>query len=226
MRMQRRSFRAGWWLVLKLGASLLLATAAAAQETNGCGSGWNSHLVPDGLKIIGCNFKPACDAHDICYGRCMGFKPGKAPAQCEYLRCLSGGDLVGKPVCDSVAFREQQLAARDRRVRCDANFMIDITRSNPGNARCDLFSGLYPFAVRVLGAKNFLGMDTLDEVAMSKADKQRYVDAINELLATWPDERLSDLARQIRSGDAPVDLMQPIEFDPEVGLRNRSPSEP
>ena len=77
--------------------------------------------------------------------------------------------------------------------------MVDITRSNPGNARCDLFSGLYPFAVRVLGAKNFLGMDTLDEVAMSKADKQRYVNAINELLATWPDERLSDLARQIRS---------------------------
>lgn len=225
MRMSRRSLRLALPWVLTLLASWFIAATAAAQMTNGCGSGWNRYLVPDGLKIIGCNFKPACDAHDICYGRCTGFKPGEAPAQCEYLRCLSGGDLVGKPICDSVPFRDQQLAARERQVRCDANFMIDITQTNPGNARCDFFSGLYPFAVRVLGAKNFLGMDTLDEVAMSKADRQRYVDAVNELLATWPDERLSDLTRQIRAGDPPFDLTKPIEFDPKQGLRNRPPSD-
>ncbi|NCT84021.1 MAG: hypothetical protein GXC94_12795 [Comamonadaceae bacterium] len=204
--------------------ALIVAPLAAAQETNGCGSGWNRYLVPDSLRIVGCNFRPACDAHDICYGRCTVFKPGSSPPQCEYLRCESGGDLAGKPICHSTSFRDNRLAAEERRVKCDAAFMVDIVRSNPGNARCELFSGLYPFAVRVLGAKNFMGMDGSEQVAMSKADRQRYARAIQQLLDTWPEDRLAALALQIREGKAGVDLNRPIEFDPKRGLRNRPPS--
>ena len=207
-----------------LALALCLSGWSAAQETNGCGTGWNRYLIPDKLKIIGCNFRPACDAHDVCYGRCFGFTLGSSPPQCEYLRCERGGDLAGQSACDSVAFRENRLAAQERRVLCDAAFMVDISRTNPGNARCDLFSGLYPFAVRVLGAKNFLGMEPPDRVTMSQADQQRYASAINELMAKWPSDRLADLARQIREGTSGVDLTKPIEFDAQSGLRNRPAS--
>lgn len=199
----------------------LASCAAYAQETNGCGTGWNRYLVPDRIKLIGCDFKQACDSHDVCYGKCSTYEPGKAPKQCEYLRCETNGDLVGRPICDSIGFRENRIAAEERRAKCDATFMIDISRTNPDNPRCDFFSGLYPFAVRVLGGKNFLGMDSLDQVSMSETDKTLYAKAINELLETWPDNKISDLANKIRKGTSGIDLSKPLFFDPEKGLVNK-----
>ena len=220
----RRELRSEGRRAAVLALALCFPAWSVAQVTNGCGAGWNRYLVPDKLKIIGCNFRPACDAHDVCYGRCASFALGNSPPQCEYLRCERSGDLAGQSTCDSVAFRENRLAAQERRVLCDAAFMVDISRTNPGNARCDLFSGLYPFAVRVLGGKNFLGMEPPDRVNMSQADQQRYASAINELMDKWPPARLAELSRQIRDGTVGVDLTKPIEFDAERGLRNRPDS--
>jgi hypothetical protein len=211
---------------LRVMAILLLSLGACysvrAQGTNGCGTGWNRYLVPDRIKIVGCDFKKACDNHDICYGQCSRFSVGGSPAQCEYLRCERGADLFGKQECDSVAFRENRIAAQERRSICDAAFMVDITRTNPGNQRCDLFSGFYPFVVRVLGVKHFLGMDAVDHVAMSETDRAQYAEALNMLFNTWPEDKLFDLATQVRQGRAKVDLTRPIEFDAQLGLRNRA----
>jgi hypothetical protein len=193
---------------------------AHATETNGCGTGWNRFLVPDRIKIIGCDFKKACDNHDVCYGQCSKFSAGSSPAQCEYLRCEKDGDLFAKQECDSVAFRNNKTAATNRRAECDGAFMVDITKTNPNNPKCDLFSGLYPFAVRTLGRKNFLGMEDAEQPSMSDADQSRYADAINKLLSTWPTDKQAMLAKQIREGKANVDLTQPIVFDPNIGLRN------
>jgi secretory phospholipase A2 len=44
--------------------------------SNGCGSGWNGPLVPDGGLFW--DFGPACDAHDKCYGTC-----GKSKDACD-----------------------------------------------------------------------------------------------------------------------------------------------
>ena len=37
---------------------------------NGCGTGWNTWLVPDSLPVLSCAFESACNAHDVCYGKC------------------------------------------------------------------------------------------------------------------------------------------------------------
>ncbi|MBR3924663.1 MAG: hypothetical protein IKJ45_16210, partial [Kiritimatiellae bacterium] len=44
-------------------------------SVNGCGSGWNTYLVPDADysiigKIFGVDFEVACNRHDRCYGTC------------------------------------------------------------------------------------------------------------------------------------------------------------
>lgn len=133
-----------------------LAHGQSATRPNGCGSGWERFIVPDRIKLIGCDFRASCDQHDLCYGACGTYESGKSPPQCEYLRCKEGGDLYGKEECDSIKFRRLGITAEQRRVKCDADFMINIVANNPGNARCELFSAVYPFAVRVLGSKAFV----------------------------------------------------------------------
>lgn len=118
--------------------SLLAAIAGAvfAQQTNGCGSGVERYVVPDRLKIIGCDFKQSCDQHDVCYGACSSTLQNNMPPQCEYLRCQLGGDLYGSNICDSVKFRRLRIAAEERRAKCDAEFMVNLVKNNPGNSRC------------------------------------------------------------------------------------------
>jgi hypothetical protein len=136
---------------------------------------------------------------------------------------MPGGDLVDKPACDSVKFRDYKEAARERRVDCDGEFMKDITRNNPNNPKCDLFSGFYPFVVRALGSKNFLGMDSVSQVNLSEGDKTRYIEALNLLFATWTNDQIATYAKAIEEGKAKVNLDKPIKFDRKVGLKNVKP---
>ena len=67
-------------------------------------------------------------------------------------------------------------------------------------------------------------MDTVDQIVMSSADKARYADAVNKLLATWPEERIAKFAQQLKDKTSSVDLTKPIAFDTQRGLYNIRPS--
>lgn len=203
-------------------AAIFLSCNTYAQETNGCGTGWNRYLVPDRIKILGCEFRAACDSHDICYGKCSNYGKDSSPPQCQYLRCEKGGDLWGTEVCDSVPFKKNRIAADLRRAECDAKFMINISKLNPENRRCDIFSGFYPFVVRALGGNNFLGMENSPTASLSEAERIEYANAINLAFSTLPDDELAEIFEQTQGDKPTLDLSKPIEFDPRFGLRNKS----
>jgi hypothetical protein len=70
-----------------------------ASKPNGCGSSWTIYLVPDSIPVAECTFRPACDQHDNCYGKCEGRAKDIRAPQCAYLRCRSGGDLFNSAQC-------------------------------------------------------------------------------------------------------------------------------
>lgn len=197
----------------------VLQSATYAQQANGCGSGIERYVIPDKLRIVGCDFKRSCDAHDVCYGACSATPSNNESPQCEYLRCQKGGDLYGSTTCDSIKFRRLGVAADERRVICDAKFMVDIVKYNPGNSRCTLFSALYPSAVRVLGSRSFVGIDSAKST-WSEEDKSAYASAINELFSTWSEPRIGQYTKALNEGKANVDLNKPLRFDPRIGLVN------
>lgn len=210
-------------------ACCLVAVACAAvqaeaseQASNGCGSGWERYVIPDRLNIIGCDFKQSCDNHDACYGACMSRAQQVSSPQCDYLRCERGGDLFGLKTCDGIRFKRLRVAAAERRAVCDANFMVDIVKLNPGNARCTLFSAIYPSAVRVLGARAFVGVDALD-ISWTEEQKVPYASAINELYRHWSTSRIEQYINAINVGEVKVNFDKPIVFDPDVGLVNLRP---
>lgn len=197
-----------------------LAQSSQSSATNGCGTGWSRPFVPDRIKFLGCEFKNSCDLHDVCYGSCELSGVANAVAQCQYLRCELGGDLHGKPICDGIRFTELRTAANIRRAECDAKFLVDLTKANPKNASCTFFTGFYPFMVRILGNRAFLGIDAMADIGWSEVEKTAYVAAISKLLETWPAEKIADLGLKIRNGTADVDLLKQIKFDSEKGLIN------
>lgn len=205
--------------VLAAAGFAIAHTVALAQEVNGCGTGWNRYVVPDRLKIIGCEFKQSCDNHDRCYGACSHGAPGSALPQCEYLRCEANGDLFGTKTCDGIRFKRLRIKAEERRAKCDANFMVDIPKLNPGNARCTLFSAIYPSAVRILGQRACVGIDAL-QTAWTDAQKDAYAKAINDLYLQWSEERIERYVGALRRGDISVDFGKPIVFDFNLGLKN------
>ena len=211
------------WLRLTCALLFLYSPSLFAQpdlSTNGCGNGWGRYVIPDRIKPIGCEFKSSCDKHDVCYGSCGSFKTNVSLPQCEYLRCAPGGDLYKKPECDTIKFRRLSIAAEERRVQCDAGFMVDIVKANPGNARCTLFSGIYPFAVRVLGSNAFVGLDEYSGGIWTEDEKRKYAEAINSLFSEWSDEQILAYTKQWQKETPKVDLSRPIFFDKKKGLRN------
>jgi len=198
----------------------IVHSLSLAQQANGCGSGWDRYVIPDRLDIVGCDFKRSCDNHDTCYGACAAGSKSAPSPQCEYLRCERGGDLFGSKACDGIRFKRLSIAAAERRAVCDANFMVDIVKLNPGNSRCTLFSAIYPSAVRVLGSRAFLGVDAMP-AGWTDAQKQAYADAINELFSRWPNSRIDQYSNALKRGEIKVDFEKPMVFDPGVGLVNR-----
>lgn len=83
-------------------------------EVNGCGSK-NGYSWPDTYFDGAVNFKPACDAHDSCYGTC-GSKKENCDTQfysdlkraCLYGMSGYGKDLFMLPVCNSLAWSYYQ----------------------------------------------------------------------------------------------------------------------
>ena len=190
-----------------------------APLTNGCGSGWNSYLVPDRIKPLACEFKSSCDRHVTCYGSCVNASLSDKP-QCEYLRCEKGGDLFGQNECDGTRFNALKTAATARRAICDNNFYDDLVKFNPNRPQCRIFAWLYPFAVKVFGASAFIGIDGTTVAAFTEAEKQAYADAINTMLSQWSPEQLTRFEEGLKAGTIKVDLTKKLAFDPARGLFN------
>lgn len=121
-------------------AILLIAMPAAARadnqcKVNGCGpDGAIGRLVPNRFFQL-CEFKPCCDSHDRCYGR-----------------CLDCGDLHGRPECKDKAKRKA------RRAACDNALYDDINRLNANRALCNGFAFAYWSAVNLAGDRFFYGL--------------------------------------------------------------------
>ncbi|WP_139352063.1 hypothetical protein [Polaromonas sp. A23] len=217
----------GTRVLLVVGFMLYVCASAQAQQpaplsvpmTNGCGSGWNSYLVPDRIKPLACEFKASCDRHDICYGVCVNAVLSDKP-QCEYLRCEKGGDLYRQNECDGTKFNALRIAAKARREICDGGFLTDLVNFNKNRPQCRVFAWLYPSVVRVLGASAFIGIDGSVAANFSEAEKQAYADAINAMLSQWSDERLVRFEEQLKTGAIRVDFTKKIAFDPARGLFN------
>lgn len=197
------------------------ALAQPDAAANGCGSGWNTYLVPDALPVLGCQFESACNGHDQCYGKCIPGAPGSKAPECEYLRCRKGGDLEGRPECGTPAFSELRLAATERRQTCDRNFYTALLNTNRDRRRCAAFAALYRGAVQLFGDGSFFGVgpeatDRAPEIRMP-ADAQ---EAIIELLSEGTPNQLEAVVHKLEAPEPELDLTQPLKFDRWRGLRN------
>jgi hypothetical protein len=130
--------------VLVVFSALWIATSAYSQATpaseviNGCGSGAFAFLVPNKTYFSGCEFKQACDVHDLCYSRCE-------------TKGTFVGDLVGSTACDD------PVAASQRRSKCDDSLRENIVEINPGKSICSMYGAIYRFAVQAIGKNFFKG---------------------------------------------------------------------
>lgn len=112
-----------------------MAQGANQCTPNGCGpAGWLGWLVPN--SPLGCQFKAACDAHDICYSRCV-------------TGCSSN---AGTPACDGDC--QARKAEKDK---CDTAFVTKLKADNPGKARCQELADDYYWFVSNCGCKFFRG---------------------------------------------------------------------
>ncbi len=207
-------------------AALALASVAASGQPisatpNGCGSGWNTYLVPDTLPVLSCRFETACNRHDLCYGNCIPGSPGALEPACAYLRCRAGGDLDGQAECQSPAFSELRQQATQRRQVCDRSFYDELQRTNRDRRLCTAFALLYREAVALFGAGSFFGAgpeaaDRGPEIRVPP-DSQK---AIDELLRSGSDRQLDELIRRLEAATPEIDLGQPLRYDRRRGLTN------
>lgn len=192
-----------------------------AAAPNGCGSGWNTYLVPDSLPVLGCRFETACNRHDQCYGKCIPGAPDALAPACEYLRCRAGGDLEGQAECESAAFAALRSDATQRRQICDRAFYDDLQRSNRDRRPCAAFALLYREAVVLFGAGSFFGAgpevaDRAPEIRVPQ-DSQK---AIDDFLRKGSDRQLDELIRRLDAATPELDLGQPLKYDRWRGLTN------
>ena len=115
---------------------------ALGLKTNGCGAeqGWSSYFVPNKTLISHCEFKSSCDAHDMCYGR-----------------CLVGGDLFGNPTCND------ESARRERRKVCDVALSQGIRQKNQDKNVCGMYASLYQWAVDKFAYNAFHGVASAEQ---------------------------------------------------------------
>lgn len=107
------------------------------RKTNGCGTdGIAGLLVPDSTIFSRCQFKKACDTHDLCYGRCQMYR-----------------DLHGKTTC------KDPIAKEGRRKVCDTTFFDDIVSDNKDRGICKFYAKIYQTVVKTFGKGNFFGYE-------------------------------------------------------------------
>lgn len=204
------------------GESAIASVAAQNAAVNGCGSGWNTWLVPDSIPVLQCNLVEACNQHDRCYGKCEGRARDATAAECEYLACREGGNLYQSERCETDIRLVRLLSdAQQRRRSCDQTLADDIASQNAGKVACEAFAAVYRFAVQKWGDSAFRGIDAVllaDAVGQPKAE---YDAAIREFFRSGTTEQFERFMSRTSNGGRSVDLAKPIEFDPETGLVNK-----
>lgn len=204
----------------KLVASFALVVSsglAFASDPNGCGSGWNTFVVPDRIRLLGCEFKASCDLHDKCYSICDSSVIGI----CEYRRCRAGGDLFGNSVCaEDEKYIKLMSAAQARKSSCDVNLSDDIINRNPNKLGCRALSVLYRYAVKEWGDGNFAGYGTIDRPMAWRQPQREYNKALTEFLEKASE---SDLKKFVDAADTDkplVNLCGRLRYSEEDGLQN------
>lgn len=204
---------------------ILLAHPTIAQDENvkhptppnGCGSGWSLPFVPNSLPLIGCQFRKACDNHDVCYGRCELSTAG----ECEYRRCVKGGDLYNDDICfTDLRLINLGIKAFRRKSLCDDGLCNDIRALNKGKPICEAFAEVYRVAVEVLGRDAFQGIQGIDTLLELGQSKEEYGKALQQFFEHGTDAQFSEFVRKVDSGAQPVDLKRAIVFDQGGGLIN------
>jgi hypothetical protein len=207
---------------------LALCGAAAAQgpdpTPNGCGSGWNTYLVPDYIPIAGCQLESSCNAHDMCYGKCLVKSPEVSSADCRYIQCRPGAALAGQAVCNSPEFTELQSKAMKRRQTCDRGFYDSLLTANPERPVCKAFAVLYRDMVVWFGPGSFFGVapgiaDAPEEIRIPQDSR----DAIEEFFRKATPKQFEDFTKAMEAGTPTVDTSKPLIYDKQRGLVNRPP---
>lgn len=209
-----------FWLV-----TLCFSSQAQSIAVNGCGSGWNTYLVPDSIPLLNCKFEKPCNRHDACYGKCILGTPDAANPACRYLECKPGGSLAGQSICFSKQFIQLAQNANQRRLACDINFYADLIKENPRNLACQTFSALYREMVMVFGSSSFLGAGSDSDLASYQwSIPYETEQAISEMLTYQShNPMISTIQRLDSSGTTgkKLDLSKPVIYDKQQGLINR-----
>jgi len=221
MPLRRRKFcisRGFWFLVcatsLAWGMTAFAQQAARTSVPNGCGGKWSRYFVPDSVPIAQCDFRAACYDHDICYAKCENSLTG----DCEYRRCLPGGDLHSKRVC----FEDERLIslavrAEERRKVCDNNFYNNLRRDNRGKWACSAFAVVYRDAVKTFGGTNFVGLDPFEGPPQSQVE---YEGAIREFFAKASERDYQRLVEADAAGKPLVNFKRRLRYSEGRGLHN------
>lgn len=198
-------------------APSIIKTQNPTTTVNGCGSGWNVWVVPDSIPILNCQFRDACNKHDICYGKCEG---SNAP-ECAYLRCKSGGDLYGSDQCRTdLALLRSWTDSQARKATCDHNLGDTIVSANPGRFVCGALGIVYRKAVKEWGGSAFSGLGDGQTIEAWRQPKDEYDKAIRDFFRLATPEQFEDFIRSQNSSNPKVKFNHPLRFDPERGLVN------
>lgn len=202
--------------VMLLLVLLGICTPVGAQP-NGCGSGWNTNLVPDKIYLLQCTMKNACDAHDTCYGVCENRTDG----ECVYRRCRAGGDMEGAPACRvDLKFLKSESDAASRRSVCDAKFSVAIVESNPERWACKAVAIIYREAVKRWGDSSFSGYGSWDQPAAWSQSQLDYEQAIANFIASSSEESFMRFVKSFESGTPEVNFCGRLQYVNGAGLKN------
>jgi hypothetical protein len=130
-------------LALQAAPGLAHAETANACTPNGCGpGGFFGAAVPN--ELAGCSFKAACDAHDVCYSKCLSCHPFSKSPTCQ------GADNKAA-----------------RRLECDGDFKKALVRASGSSKVCLAAADAYHFSVRKFGDSYHRG----NKSKLSEADQ-------------------------------------------------------
>jgi hypothetical protein len=194
-------------------ASDLLDPKEKSQYENGCGTGWNSYLVPNYIPLANCILEAACNAHDVCYSKCL-IKENQDNPLCKYKQCLKSGRKEKK--CGSPDYMDIRKQAMDRKTMCDNNFYGQIINDNQNKPICKNFARLYKFAVVHFGKDAFSGMGISGGVTEEQKNGNHI--ALNNLLTRWSENRIQSYLSDVESGKLTINWEKPLIFNESSGL--------
>lgn len=217
--------RLNWKVIpLAMAAIVMVSTPAHAQDLlpgqqmNGCGSGWSLYFVPNRIPLAACEFKAACDGHDICYGACLKGGTLFGKRECDYLRCRPGGDLFRKEACDDGEMTQLTAQAVNRRASCDSSLCDSIRAANKGKMICEAFAVIYREAVKEFAKGAFSGVGSN---AAKRQSQEAYIGAISEFIQRGSDAEFKAFLEQADQGRLAIDFNEPLDYAQGSGLKNK-----